>query len=148
MRLLIPTVALALALPAAASAQDAPEDGEMTAMAETMNDPATQAEMALTMQAMGEILLDMPVGPMMEAMAEMGAEMAGAQARKIDRDATLRRMAPDAGQLPARIAEHTPRMMRAMGAMARGMAAMTPAMRNMARQMEETMGQVLPRNRE
>lgn len=123
------------ALPAAASAQEAGDDSAMAAMAERMNDPEFQAEMALTMQAMGEILLDMPVGPLLEATAEA----AGEEARKIDPDTTLRQMAPGAARVPEAIAEQTPRMMRAMSGMARGLERMRPALRAMARRMAEAL---------
>ena len=123
------------ALPAAARAQDEPSGSPMAEMAEKMADPARQAEMALLLQAMGEIMLDMPVGPMMEA----AAEMAGDQARKVDPDTTLRQIAPEASRVPEEIAKATPQMMRAMGGMAKGMDKMMPALRDMAARMEEAL---------
>lgn len=139
MRFPIYAAALALTLPAAASAQEAADDTTMAEMADRMADPEFQAEMALMLQAMGEIMLDMPVGPMMEAAAEMGAEMAGAQARKVDPDATLRQIAPEASRAPGEIAKATPRAMSAMSAMARGMDRMAPTLRDMAKRMEEAL---------
>lgn len=134
-RLLTSAAVVALAaVPVAASAEDM-EDSGLGHMAETMSDPANQQQMALMLQAMSEILLDMPLAPMMEAMAEATGEDPG----KVDKDATLRSMAPGSSALPSQIAEQTPRMMRAMGGMAKGMEKMAPAMRAMAEKMKDAM---------
>lgn len=127
----------AFALPVPAFAQDGGGD-ESTALegfGERMQDPAQQREMALMLQAMTEVLLDMPIGPL----AEAAADMAGEEAAKIDPDMTLRQLAPDAGQVSEEVARNVPRAMRAAGAMAEGMAAMAPQLRALTERMRESL---------
>ena len=137
MRSLLAPVALiaAAALPASAFAQDAADAEGLSHMAEQMGDPARQQEMAMMMEAMTEIMLDLPIAPMAEAMAQATGRDPGS----VDPDMTLRKVAPDAGRLPRDIADNTPRAMQAMSGMARGFERMLPALRQMAEQMERTL---------
>ncbi|WP_324828572.1 hypothetical protein [Qipengyuania zhejiangensis] len=134
--LILPAAIMAMvATPAAAQAappQDAPP---LADMADQMRDPDRQRDMALMVQTMTEVLLDMPIA----SLAKAAAEMAGEQAEAVDPDLTLRKMAPDAGQVSEGVAVAVPRAMQAMGGMAEGLAAMMPALRDMADQLKRAL---------
>lgn len=130
LRFVLPAFFLLLALPAAVSAQATDREG-LSDLGEQMRDPAYQRDMALMLQAMTEVLLDMPVAPL----AQAAAEMADKETRDIDPDLTLRRMVPQADRAGEDVARVVPRAMQAAGSMAEGLAAMTPLLRNMAARM-------------
>ena len=140
-RLLIAATALsAAALPLPALAQDAaapasapaPSEPEMKAMAKAMKDPARQHEMALLLRAMSEVMLDMPVAPMVDAMEQATGE----KGPDVKPGATVRSMSPDAAsRVPGMIEKGVPAAMSAMGGMANGAAELTPAMKEMAARM-------------
>lgn len=133
----LPAALAAFAVPVPALAQDAAQaaPAPLAELADQMRDPARQRDMALMLQAMTEVLLDMPIAPL----AQAAADMAGEKADEIDPDTTLRSMAPDAGRVSDEVARNVPRAMQAAGAMAEGMAAMTPMLREMARRMRDAM---------
>lgn len=134
------TAAAAFVVPLPAFAQDAKaadESRPMSEMSERLSDPATQQQMAMMVRALSEILLDMPLAPMMEAMSEV----AGEDAPAVDPDTTLRSMAPASDRVPEEIERNLPRAMEAMGKMADGLDKMTPAMRRMAERMKEALPQ-------
>ena len=130
LRSVLPAFFLSLALPTAVSAQATDREG-LSDLGEQMRDPAYQRDMALMLQAMTEVLLDMPVAPLAQAAAEMAEE----EARDIDPDLTLRRMVPQADRAGEEVARVVPRAMQAAGSMAQGLAAMTPLLRDMAARM-------------
>ena len=130
LRSVLPAFFLSLALPTAVSAQATDREG-LSDLGEQMRDPAYQRDMALMLQAMTEVLLDMPVAPL----AQAAAEMADKEARDIDPDLTLRRMVPQADRAGEEVARVVPRAMQAAGSMAQGLAAMTPLLRDMAARM-------------
>ena len=130
LRSVLPAFFLSLAFPTAASAQATDREG-LSDLGEQMRDPAYQRDMALMLQAMTEVLLDMPVAPL----AQAAAEMADKETRDIDPDLTLRRMVPQADRAGEEVARVVPRAMQAAGSMAEGLAAMTPLLRNMAARM-------------
>ncbi|MBX7481978.1 hypothetical protein [Qipengyuania qiaonensis] len=136
-KLVFPVMLGALLLPAPAFAQDyAPEaSAPLADLGEQMRDPARQREMALMLQAMTEVLLDMPVAPL----AQAAADMAGETAQDIDPELTLRQIAPDAGRVSEEVARNVPRAMQAAGSMAEGVAAMAPMLRDMADRMRAAM---------
>jgi hypothetical protein len=118
---------LLLALPAPAFAQ-----GQSAAVAH-LSDPATQAEVALMAQAMGEILLDMPVAPLIDAADQIAGKPV---APDIDRNARVADVVgPDARRAPAMMAERIPAMMGAMATLAQSFEALAPQMRELARRM-------------
>lgn len=134
--MLAPALMLAAPLPAAAQSADEPavdDDQPMAEMTEKLADPENQQQMAMMMRAMGEILLDMPVAPMMNAMRDMGGE----DMPEVAPDTTLRSVAPEAGRLPEEIERNVPRAMQAMSKMAGAMEVMMPALRDMAQQMKD-----------
>lgn len=130
LRSVLPAFFLSLALPTAVSAQATDREG-LSDLGEQMRDPAYQRDMALMLQAMTEVLLDVPVAPL----AQAAAEMADKETRDIDPDLTLRRMVPQADRAGEEVARVVPRAMQAAGSMAEGLAAMTPLLRDMAARM-------------
>ncbi|MEC7534483.1 MAG: hypothetical protein VYB96_07160, partial [Pseudomonadota bacterium] len=130
LRSVLPAFFLSLALPTAVSAQATDREG-LSDLGEQMRDPAHQRDMALMLQAMTEVLLDMPVAPL----AQAAAEMVGEETRDIDPDLTLRRMVPQADRAGEEVARVVPRAMQAAGSMAESLAAMTPLLRDMAARM-------------
>ena len=130
LRSVLPAFFLSLALPTAVSAQATDREG-LSDLGEQMRDPAYQRDMALMLQAMTEVLLDMPVAPLAQAAAEIADKEAG----DIDPDLTLRRMVPQADRAGEEVARVVPRAMQAAGSMAEGLAAMTPLLRDMAARM-------------
>ncbi len=147
MRILALCAAAALAYPAAASASEpaplpdfelydaplyAPEMEYEEPLSQRLADPVVQNELASTVAVLGEILLDMPLAPIVEPMAEI----AGRDPGSVDPDLTLRKMRPEASDVPARVARDLPRAMGAMASMADSLEAMRPALREMAERLE------------
>lgn len=137
--------AAAFAAPAPVLAQDADlpplelaEDDE-AALTEKFADPEFQRQTALMVRTMTEVLLDMPLAPMMDALGEAGANLTGEKPPKVDPDATLRSLAPGASRVPEQIERNLPRAMQTMGSMAEAFEAMKPALRDMAERMRETL---------
>lgn len=134
---IIAAAALAFAAPFPAAAQDAVTDESVedaaARLSETLSDPAMQEQMADTVATMSEALLDLPLAPFLRA----AAQMAGEDPEAVDPDTTLRRISPDAEEVPGEIADKLPQMMGAMAGMADGMGAMMPALREMADRMRE-----------
>ena len=96
-KLVLPVMLGALALPAPAIAQANVDDAvaALGDLSHQLRDPERQREMKLMMQAMTEVLLDMPIAPL----AQAAADMAGEKAQDIDPALTLRQMAPEAGRV-------------------------------------------------
>ena len=131
---LLAATSLAFA-PLAASAQEVDRPVDTSELTEKLTDPEFQAQMAEAMGAMGEVLLDMPVGPLVEA----AEKMAGEPVADIDPDATVRDLAgDDAERVTDEVAEKLPHMMDAMAGMAEGLQAMLPALEAMAERMKES----------
>lgn len=134
-------IALALvAAPAAAQRIDLPPAPEadtraLDRVADALSDPARQAELAGTLAVMAEILLDLPLAPMLEPLAEI----AGNDAPRVDRDATLRKIAPGAGAVSGQIQDKLPKAMDSMASMSGAMASMMPALRDMAARLEKAL---------
>jgi len=135
--------ATAVTAPAPLLAQDEAEvdtpllleepDSDFSDMTERMQDPEKQREMALMLRTMSEVLLDLPLAPLMNSMSEI----AGEEAPKVDPDATLRSVAPAAGRVPEQIEKNLPRALDAMGSMAEAFETMMPALKDMAERMKD-----------
>jgi hypothetical protein len=131
----------ALAAPAPLLAQEAdvpplePVEGPETDLAEKFADPDYQRQTALMVRTMAEVLLDLPLAPVMEA----AGDVAGEDAPDVDPDATLRSLAPGASRVPEEIERNLPRAMQAMGSMADAFEAMKPALRDMAERLKEAL---------
>ena len=127
-----------LALSAPATAQDTKAD--LDHMARTLGDPARQAALARAMGAMAEVILDLPLAPIVGPLAEA----AGEDPRDIDSDATLRKMSPAAAEVPRQIERQLPRAMSAMSGMSGAFAGMIPVLREAAERMREALPAELP----
>lgn len=137
-KLILPAAALA-AFASPVLAEDAPAPAPQAApladMAEQMRDPERQREIAMMVQTMTEVLLDMPIAPL----AQAAADMAGEKAEEIDPNLTLRKMAPEAGEVSKQVGRNLPHAMDAMSSMAEGLAAMAPTLREMAERMKDAL---------
>lgn len=132
----LPALALAAPLPLAAQSADEPvteEQESLSDMTDKLSDPQNQQQAAMMLRAMSEVLLDMPVAPMMNAMRDI----AGGDMPEVAPNTTLRSMAPEAGRVPEEIERNAPRAMQAMSKMAGAMEVMMPALRDMAQQMKD-----------
>ena len=135
-RLILALPLLALAAPAAAQDTEA----DLDHMARTMGDPARQEALARAIGAMAEVLLDMPLAPIIAPIAEA----AGEDPRAVDPDATLRKMSPAAGEVPRQIERQLPRAMGAMAGMSGALAGMLPQIREAAERMRDALPAELP----
>src|SRR5688572_10567428 len=132
MRRLILAAAL-LPLAAPAMAQDTQAD--LDHMARTLGDPARQEAMGRALGAMAEVLLDLPLAPIIGPLAEA----AGEDPRRVDPDATLRKMSPAAGEVPRQIERQLPRAMGAMAGMSGAFAGLIPQLREAAERMRDAL---------
>lgn len=120
----LPLLALAAPLPAAAA------DSQMRGAVATLNDPAAQDRMADTITALVGALMQMQVGPLAKAVAQVDPE---SDAAYIPPDATL-------GEVTGRDPEYAERMgddvragTRMAGHAASALAAYAPVLKDMAR---------------
>ena len=136
MRRLILTIGLAaLAVPASA-AEPTPETGaELDRMARTMGDPARQVAMARAVGTMAEVILDLPLAPILGPLAEA----AGEDPHSVDPDTTLRKVSPGAGDVPRQIERQLPRAMGAIAGMSGAFADLIPQLREVAERVREAM---------
>lgn len=139
MILLAASAAFAIAAPAAA-APPAEADPALGRMAETLGDPARQQALARAAGAMAEVLLDVPLAPIIGPLAEA----AGEDPARVDPDATLRKMAPGAAAAPREIERQLPRAMGAMAGMSGAFAGLLPRLREAAERLREAIPADLP----
>lgn len=142
-RLIFPVlVTAAFVAPASLLAQDASDEtivaleereSPFSKMAERMRDPENQRQMALMLRTMSEVLLDMPLAPLMNSVGEI----AGEDAPRVDPDATLRSVAPEADRVPEEIEKNLPRALDTMGSMADAFEQMMPALEQMAERLRD-----------
>ena len=133
MRLVLPALAVAGALlPATALA--AP--GDAARVAEDLNDPVRQEQMAAVAEAVTTAVLDMPVGPLMRA----AKTMAGEDSEWVDPDLRVGDVVgPEAADAPREFAHRLPQMMGALATAAATMEAMLPELRAMGDRIAEDM---------
>jgi hypothetical protein len=135
----VPLIAGVIALslvPATLVARDFNEPALGAAAAE-LADPARQEQVGALAGAMIGALMQLPVGGILRAPAEMD----GSDAEAIDPATTVADLAgDDAAQAPQAAAEQLPRMMGMMAQMAGALDGMIPQLREMA----ETMARDLP----
>lgn len=130
-RLIFAAALLPLAAPAVAS----DTERDLDHMARAMGDPARQQAMARALGAMTEVLLDIPLAPIIGPLAEA----AGEDPRRVDPDVTLRKMSPAAGEVPRQIERQLPRAMGAMAGMSGALAGMLPQLREAAERMRDAL---------
>ena len=120
----LPLLALAAPLPAAAA------DGEMRGAVATLNDPAAQDRMADTVTAIVAALMQMPVGPLAEAVARVDPD---SDAAYIPRDATVGDIAGRDRHDAERMGDDVRASARMAGHAASALAAYAPVLKDMAR---------------
>lgn len=130
-RLILAAALLPLAGPVMASDTEA----DLDHMTRAMGDPARQQAMARALGAMAEVLLDIPLAPIIGPLAEA----AGEDPRSVDPDTTLRKMSPVAGNVPRQIERQLPRAMGAMAGMSGALAGMLPQLREAAERMRDAL---------
>lgn len=135
-RLILAAALLPLATPAAA--QDT--QGELDSVARTMGDPVRQEAMARALGTMAEVLLDLPLAPILGPLAEA----AGEDPRSVDPDTTLRKVSPGASDVPRQIEQELPRAMSGIAGMSGAIASTLPALREAAERMREALPYDLP----
>lgn len=133
--LLIFAAGFVLASPAAAAAPAPSHDEALDQVERALGDPVRQQALARAAGAMAEVLLDLPLAPILGPLAEA----AGEDPRRIDRDATLRRMAPGAADAPRQIERQLPRAMGAMAGMSGALADLLPRLRDAAERMRDAL---------
>lgn len=126
-----------LALAAPAIAQDTVDDADrgIEEMTRTMGDPIRQQALARAMGTMIDVVLDMPLAPIIGPLAEA----AGEDPRRVDPDATLRKMSPAAGDVPRQIERQLPRAMGAIAGTGGALATVLPQLREAAERMRDAL---------
>jgi hypothetical protein len=133
MRIVLPALAIAGAV-SPATALAAP--GDAARVAEELNDPAVQEQMATVAEAATTAVLDMPVGPLMRA----AKTIAGENPDYIDPDLRVGDVVgPEAADAPREFAHRLPQMMGALATAAATMEAMLPELRAMGDRIAEDM---------
>ncbi len=133
MRIVLPALGVAGAL-APAAALAAP--GDAARVAEEMNDPVRQEQMAAAAEAVTAAVLDMPAAPLLRA----AETMAGRDPEAVDPDLRVGDLVgPEAADAPREFAYRLPQMMGAMATMAATMEAMLPELRAMGDRIAEDM---------
>jgi hypothetical protein len=109
-------------------------DGDARRMAEELNDPARQEQIAATAEVLTDAVLAMPAAPLLRA----AETMAGRDPEAVDPDVRVGDLVgPDAAEAPREFAHRLPQMMGAMAAMAATMEAMLPELRAMGDRIAE-----------
>ncbi|MDR6832455.1 MULTISPECIES: hypothetical protein [unclassified Sphingopyxis] len=124
--LALPLLALAAPLPAAAA------DNETRDAVATLNDPVAQDRMADTITAIVGALMQMPVGPLAEAVARVDPE---SDAAYIPHDATLGEVAGRDPDYADRMGADVRATTRMAGQAASALAVYAPVLKDMARDM-------------
>ena len=140
MRIVLPALAVAGALsPATALATP----GDAARVAEELNDPVRQEQMAAAAEAATTAVLDMPVGPLMRA----AKTIAGEDPEYIDPDIRVGDVVgPEAADAPYELAHRLPRAMAAMAGAAATLEAMLPELRAMGDRIAEDMAEDIERD--
>jgi len=134
MRIVLSTLVLAGALaPVSALAAR----GDAARVAEELNDPVRQEQLAAAAEAMTTAVLDMPAGPLMRA----AKTIAGEDPDYIDPDLRLGDLVgPEATEMPYQIAHRLPQMMGALATAASTLDLMLPELRAMGDRIAEDIG--------
>ena len=113
-----------------------------------LGDPETQHAMGDALAGLMAAMMDMKAAPFLKAMDRMGKSMGdSAPRRDIPENATLGDLAgPEARDMPRQIAQRTPAMMGAMGAMAGAMGEMIPQLETVGKRMGEQMRKTMEKS--
>ena len=109
----------------------------MEQMAKTLSDPERQQQIVSTLTVLSEVMLDMPLAPLLEPLNRAASEATGEEPREIDPDMTLRSAAPNAEELPQQIEQRLPEAMNQLAAMSDSFAAFLPALVAMGEQLKD-----------
>lgn len=114
------------------------QDESLSELAKTLADPGEQQKMAAMIGAVGEVLMQLPVGPLAEAMTQAVPEEMAPDMPEIAHDATLRDLAgpSSARRMQAEIADKVPVMMGMLAGLAKGAETMRPALNDLGRQLQ------------
>jgi len=129
MRIVLPApLAIMGAALAVLPAQALAAEGDAARVAEELNDPVRQAQMAAAAEAVTTAVLDMPAAPLLRA----AKTMAGEDPDYIDPDVRVGDLVdPDTADAPYEFAHRLPQMMGALATAAATLEAMLPALREM-----------------
>lgn len=109
------------------------QDEDLSAVSDALRDPGMQAQASALITALSQVLLDVPVGPLAEAVEEASGQDLG----DVRADDTVRDLAPEAEVLPELIESELPRAMDRLAGMTGALQTMLPALRDMARKFEQ-----------
>jgi len=113
----------------------APED-DARLITDELNDPATQAQIAVAAEAVTQAVLAMPAAPLLRA----AETMAGRDPEAVDPNLTVGDLAgAEAAEAPHVLAQRLPELMGAMAAMSAALATMLPELQAMGERMAEDM---------
>jgi hypothetical protein len=133
MRIVLPALVIAGALsPASALAAE----GDAARVAEELNDPVRQEQLASAAEAVTSAVLDMPAAPLLRA----ARTIAGEDPDYVDPDVRVGDLVgAEAADAPREFAHRLPQMMGALAAAAATMEAMLPELRAMGDRIAEDM---------
>lgn len=156
-RFVLTMAALSIAATPAAAQEAADADAPARQLppaeefAEQLRDPQLQATVTATVAILGEVMLDMPVGPLVQAMdhaVDRMAEETGTDAPErtdISPGATLRDMiGPGGDRMTTELAERVPQAMDAAAGMSGAVARIIPVLQDMAEKMKRALPARLP----
>lgn len=145
MRIVLPALAPTLAIAGALSPVPAvAAPGDAARVAEELNDPVVQEQMAAAAEAATTAVLDIPVGPLMRA----AKTIAGEDPEWVDPDLRVGDVVgPEAADAPYDFAHRLPQMMGALAGAAATMEAMLPELRAMGDRIAEDMARDWRRDR-
>ena len=140
MRIVLPALIVAGALsPAPAFAAD----GNAARVAEDLNDPVRQEQMAVAAEAVTTAVLDMPAGPLLRA----AKTIRGENPDYVDADLRVGDLVgPEAASAPYEFAHRLPRMMGPLATAAATMEALLPELRAMGDRIAEDMAEGISRD--
>jgi hypothetical protein len=145
------TLAFAASPVSAQSATGSASEASAHELSDTLRDPQVKATVAATVAILGEVMLDLPVGPLVEAMDEAVARVAEETGtavpadRAVDPDATLRDvLGPDGDRLTTRLAERVPQAMDTAAGLSEAAEAMVPRLRDAAERLKRTLPARMP----
>jgi hypothetical protein len=132
MRALLLASVACLAIPMPALAQDA--EGDANRVADELNDPVRQAQVAAVAEAMAGAMLDLPVAPMLRA----AKQIAGEDPDDVDPDLRVGDVVdPEVAEAPREIAAKLPVMMGAMASMTAALEEMLPRLAEIGQRARE-----------
>ncbi len=121
------------------------EEAEMRNLAERLDNPAMQADVALMAEKLGTVMMQMPVGKFAAAIEKA---QPGIMKHHMREDAVLADIAgPDAGHIPAMLGEQSRSAMTMMSGFAQVFASMMPQLKKMGAEMQTAMADVKMKRR-